>query len=119
MSRIDFHRPARVAYPQLPTDPVVLAAPPQPVGRDGGASWVYLLMPLLSSFSVAGYMIVEGKKTLIFLGIIFVLVSVGVTLGVRTSMRGRQRKAKIRGRDLYLQHLVDVRTLARQVAEDQ
>ena len=81
MSRIDFHRPARVACPQLPTNPVVLAAPPQPVGRDGGASWLYLLMPLLSSFSVAGYMIVAGKKALIFLGIGFVLISVVLWAG--------------------------------------
>src|ERR1700691_5554767 len=100
MSRIDFHRPARIVYPQLPTDPVVLAAPPQPVGRDGGASWLYLLMPLLSSFSVAGYMIVDGKKALIFLGIGFVLISIGVTLSVRMSMRGKQRKVRIRARDL-------------------
>ena len=119
MSRIDFHRPARVACPQLPTNPVVLAAPPQPVGRDGGASWLYLLMPLLSSFSVAGYMIVAGKKALIFLGIGFVLISVGVTLSVRMSMRGKQRKVRIRARDLYVQHLAEVRRTARQVAEDQ
>src|ERR1700722_769136 len=98
MSRIDFHRPARVAYPQLPTDPVVLAAPPQPVGRDGGQSWLYLLMPLLSTFSVGGYMIVAGKKALIFVGIGFVLVSVGVTMSVRLSMRGRQRKVRMRAR---------------------
>jgi S-DNA-T family DNA segregation ATPase FtsK/SpoIIIE len=119
MSRINFHRPARIFAPRLPTDPVVLAAPPQPVGRDGGASWMYLLMPLLSSFSVAGYMIVAGKKTLIFLGIGFVVMSIGATLGVRMSMRGKQRKTKIRARDLYLQHLVEVRQIARQVAEDQ
>ena len=50
MSRIDFHRPARVACPQLPTNPVVLAAPPQPVGRDGGASWLYLPLPRLIPF---------------------------------------------------------------------
>jgi S-DNA-T family DNA segregation ATPase FtsK/SpoIIIE len=105
--------------PRLATDPVVLSAPPQPVGRDGGANWVYLLMPLLSSFSVAGYMIVEGKKTLIFLGICFVLVSIGVTLSVRMSMSGRQRKARIRARDMYLEHLVEVRQMARQVAQDQ
>ena len=119
MSRITFHRPARVMPPKLSTDPVVLSAPPQPVGKDGGAQWLYLLMPLLSSFSVAGYMIVEGKKTLIFLGICFVLVSVGVTLSVRMSMSGRQRKTRIRARDLYLHHLVEVRKVARQVAQDQ
>src|SRR5882724_10625568 len=37
MSRVIFHRPARVLPPQLPTEPVVLAAPPQPVGKEGAA----------------------------------------------------------------------------------
>lgn len=119
MSRIDFHRPARVLPPQLPTEPVVLAAPPQPVGKDGGASWMYLLMPLMSSISMAAYMSLQGKKALVLLGIGFVALSVGVTMGVRVRMRGAQRKVKIRGRDRYLEHLVEVRRTAQQVAEDQ
>jgi S-DNA-T family DNA segregation ATPase FtsK/SpoIIIE len=119
MSRIIFHRPARVLPPQLPGEPVVLAAPPQPVGKDSNASWVMLLMPLLSSVSMAGYMIVAGKKVLILLGISFVLLSVGVTVGVRMQTRGTQRKARTRARDLYLEHLTEVRRAARQVAADQ
>ncbi|WP_329570762.1 hypothetical protein [Kitasatospora sp. NBC_01266] len=119
MSRIVFHRPARVHPPQLPTDPVVLAAPPQPAGKDSNASWVMLLMPLLSSISMAGYMIVAGKKMLILLGIAFVLLSVGVTVGVRMQLRGTQNKAKARARDRYLEHLIEVRRTARQVAADQ
>ena len=35
------------------------------------------------------------------------------------SMRGKQRKVRIRARDLYVQHLAEVRRIARQVAEDQ
>ncbi|MDH6109465.1 S-DNA-T family DNA segregation ATPase FtsK/SpoIIIE [Kitasatospora sp. MAP12-15] len=119
MSRIVFHRPARVHPPQLPTDAVVLSAPPQPAGKDSNASWVMLLMPLLSSVSMAGYMIVAGKKMLILLGISFVLLSIGVTVGVRMQMRGTQRKAKTRARDRYLEHLIEVRRVARQVAADQ
>jgi DNA segregation ATPase FtsK/SpoIIIE, S-DNA-T family len=119
MSRIDFHRPARIVYPQLPTDPVILSAPPQPAGGDGGMSGLYMLMPLMSTLSVAGYMFVEGKKTLIFLGIGFVVFSVGITIAVRMSMQNKRRKVKVRGRDLYLEHLADVRTIARQVAGDQ
>ncbi|MCB5906944.1 type VII secretion protein EccCa [Streptomyces pinistramenti] len=119
MSRIVFHRPARVAPPQLPTDPVVVAAPPQPVGKDSSANWLMLLMPLLSSISMAAYMIVAGKKMLILLGISFVLLSIGLTFGVRMQMRGTQRKQKLRARDRYLEHLVEVRRAARQVAVDQ
>jgi S-DNA-T family DNA segregation ATPase FtsK/SpoIIIE len=64
-------------------------------------------------------MIVAGKKALIFVGIGFVLVSLGVTMSVRMSMRGKRRKVRIRARDLYVQHLSEVRRMARQVAEDQ
>ncbi|AEW94669.1 MULTISPECIES: type VII secretion protein EccC [Streptomycetaceae] len=119
MSRLVFHRPARVQPPELPTEPVVLAAPPQPVGKDSGTTWVMLLMPLLSSISMAAYMIVAGRRMLILLGITFVLLSVGVTVGVRMQMRGAQRKTRLRARDRYLQHLVEVRRTARQVAADQ
>jgi DNA segregation ATPase FtsK/SpoIIIE, S-DNA-T family len=120
MSRIIFHRPARVVPPQLPSEPIVLAAPPQPAGKDNnGAQWVMLLMPLLSSFSMAAYMIVAGKKILILIGIAFVLMSIGTTVGVRMQMRGTQRKQRLRARDLYLEHLIEVRKGARQVASDQ
>ncbi|TSB19214.1 type VII secretion protein EccCa [Streptomyces sp. NBC_01525] len=119
MSRIVFHRPARVAPPQLPTDPVVVAAPPQPIAKDSGANWLMLLMPLLSSISMAAYMIVAGKKMLILLGISFVLLSIGLTFGVRMQMRGTQRKQRLGARDRYLEHLVEIRKTARQVASDQ
>jgi ESX secretion system protein EccC len=119
LSRILFHRPARVLPPTLPSEPVVLAAPPQPAGRDSNATWVMLLMPLLSSISMAAYMIVDGKKILILLGICFVLVSIGATVGVRMQIRSGQRRARLRARDRYLEHLVAVRTAARRVAADQ
>ncbi|MYS19082.1 DNA segregation ATPase FtsK/SpoIIIE, S-DNA-T family [Streptomyces sp. DvalAA-14] len=119
MSRIIFHRPARIMPPQLPTEPVVLAAPPQPVGKDSGANWMYLLMPLMSSISMAAYLMSGGKKLLILLGIAFVVLSIGVTVGVRTQMRGAARRQKVRARDRYLEHLVEVRNVARQVAENQ
>ena len=119
MSRIVFHRPARVMPPQLPTEPVVLTAPPQPVGKDPASSWVMLLMPLLSSVSMAAYMISEGKKMLILLGISFVLLSIGATGGVRLQMRRARRRTKLRSRQLYLDHLAEVRKSAQRMAADQ
>lgn len=120
MSRIIFHRPARVVPPQLPTDPVVLAAPPQSaVGQNAGATWVYLLMPLLSSVGMAAFLISIGKKLLIIIGIAFVVLSIGVCVAVRAQMRGAQRKQKFGARDRYLEHLNEVRRSARQVAADQ
>ncbi|MFF3561807.1 type VII secretion protein EccCa [Streptomyces sp. NPDC002574] len=119
MSRIIFHRPARVVPPALPTDPVVLSTPPQPVGKDSNASWLMLLMPLLSSISMAAYLMSGGRRMLVLLGIAFVVLSIGVTVAVRMQMRGQARKQKMRARDRYLDHLVEVRRTARQVAESQ
>jgi DNA segregation ATPase FtsK/SpoIIIE, S-DNA-T family len=118
MSRIIFHRPARVMPPQLPTEPVVLAAPPKPVGQDS-TNWLVLLMPLLSSISMAAYLMSGGRKVLILLGICFVVVSIGTTFGIRLQMRGNARKDKLRTRDRYLAHLVEVGKTARQVNEAQ
>ncbi|WP_031517961.1 type VII secretion protein EccC [Streptomyces sp. NRRL F-5123] len=118
MSRIIFHRPARVLPPQLPTEPVVLAAPPQPVGRDAN-NWLMLLMPLMTSFSMAGYLMAGGRKLLILLGICFVVVSIGTTVAIRLQLRRSARRDKLRARDRYLAHLVEVRRAARQVAESQ
>ncbi|MFJ3639694.1 type VII secretion protein EccCa [Streptomyces sp. NPDC090108] len=113
-----FHRPARVLPPQLPTEPVVLAAPPQPVGKDS-ANWLVLLMPLLSSISMGAYLMSGGRKMLILLGICFVVLSLASTLGIRLQSRRSNRKDKLRARDRYLAHLVEVRQMARQVAERQ
>ena len=119
MSRIMFHRPARIAPPQLPTDPVVLSAPPQPVGKDGNSNWLIMLMPLMSSLSMAAYLMSGGKKILILLGICFVVMSIGMTFGVRMQMRRSTSRDKVKARDRYLAHLVEVRGAARQVADDQ
>ncbi|MFF4899708.1 type VII secretion protein EccCa [Streptomyces sp. NPDC001068] len=119
MSRVIFHRPARVVPPPLPTDPVVLSAPPQPVGKDSNGGWLMLLMPLLSSISMAAYLMSGGRRMLVLLGIAFVVLSIGVTVGVRMQMRGQARRQKLRARDRYLDHLVEVRRTARQVAENQ
>lgn len=114
-----FHRPARVVPPPLPTEPVVLAAPPQPVGKDPGSNWMLMLMPLLSSISMAAYLISGGRKVLVLLGITFVVLSIGTTVGIRVQMQRNARKQKLQARDRYLAHLVEVRLAARQVASAQ
>jgi S-DNA-T family DNA segregation ATPase FtsK/SpoIIIE len=114
-----FHRPVRVLPPRLPSDPVVIAAPPQPAGRDTGSSWLVLLMPLLSSISMAAYLMSGGRRPLVLLGAAIVVLSIGVTVGIRVQVRGAARREKLRARDRYLDHLGQVRDTARQVAADQ
>ncbi|HMH93809.1 MAG TPA: type VII secretion protein EccCb [Streptosporangiaceae bacterium] len=120
MSRLAFHRPARLVPPQLPQEKIVLAAPPEAQGKQGGgAQAMYMLMPLLSSVGMAAYMITFGKPVLIIVGLLFVMVAVGSTVTMRIQMRSASRKGNRRQRLRYSSHLVSTRDLAREVAAAQ
>jgi DNA segregation ATPase FtsK/SpoIIIE, S-DNA-T family len=120
LSRLAFHRPARLVPPHLPQEKIVLAAPPEAQGKQGGgAQAMYMLMPLLSSVGMAAYMITFGKPVLIIVGVLFVLVAVGSTVTMRIQMRSASRKGDRRQRLRYRSHLVSTRRVARQVAAAQ
>jgi S-DNA-T family DNA segregation ATPase FtsK/SpoIIIE len=119
MSRIAFHRPARIIAPVMPEQKINLAAPPQKPANNNATTWLYILLPLLSSISMAAYMVTYGKPWLVVLGITFVVVSVGVTFAVRWQMRSANRRTRDRQRDRYNEYLADIRKQARTVARDQ
>jgi hypothetical protein len=98
MSRIAFHRPARTMPPAVPEQRVTLAAPPQAPQNNTASTWLYILLPLLSSISMAAYMVTYGRPWLVVLGISFVVVSVGVTVAVRWQMRSTNRRTRDRMR---------------------
>jgi DNA segregation ATPase FtsK/SpoIIIE, S-DNA-T family len=116
MSRISFHRPARAVPPAVPGQPFTLPAVPQYQGGGSGSAVMSLILPLMSSVAMAAYMISNGKPVLIIVGLAFVLSSVGAGLIMSHQMRSTKRKAKDRQRVRYLDHLVEVRQSARQVA---
>ena len=116
MSRIAWHRPARVHPPSLPDGRVTLAAPPQTPQSQSMSTWVTLLLPLLSSVSIAAYMFTYHSPMMIGLAIGVVTLSVGLTFGVRLEMRRVARRAKEKHRERYFEHLADVRRAAREVA---
>ncbi|HWB34743.1 MAG TPA: hypothetical protein VHA75_01835, partial [Rugosimonospora sp.] len=119
MSRLAFHRPARFLPPRLPDEKVVLPTPPEAQGGSGASQWMNMLLPLLSSVAMAGYMITFGRPLLIVVGIVFVLVSVGTTITMRVQMRSANRRAGKRQRARYHNHLAAVRDQARGVATAQ
>ncbi len=119
MSRLAFHRPARLLPPSLPSEQITLPAPPEAQGNKGAMSMVYILMPLLSSVGMAAYMITFGRPVLIIVGVLFVLVAIGTTVTMRVQMRNTSRLANRRQRLRYHSHLVSTRGLARQVAAAQ
>jgi len=119
MSRIAFHRPARTMPPAVPEETVTLAAPPQKPQNNNASNWLFILLPLLSSVSMAAYMVTYGKPWLVVLGIAFVLVSVGVTAMVRWQFRATNRRTRDRQRERFDEHLADIRRRARAVADVQ
>jgi ESX secretion system protein EccC len=118
MSRLAFHRPARLAPPGLPDEKITLPAPPEAQGKQAG-SLIAILMPLLTSVGMAAYMITFGKPVLIIVGVVFVLVAIGTTVTMRVQMRNASRHGGRRQRLRYRSHLVGARGYARQVAAAQ
>ena len=111
MSRIAFHRPARYVPPQLPHDSITIPAPPQsPEG--GGAGLLAVILPLLSSVGMAGYMITFGRPFLIVFGALFVIVSIGVAIAMRMQTRSSGRRGQRRQRRRYRAHLDEARAQA-------
>ncbi|MCO6005331.1 type VII secretion protein EccCa [Actinoallomurus purpureus] len=119
MSRTAFHRSARTMPPAIPEEKVTLGAPPQKPQNNNASNWLYLLLPLLSSVSMAAYMVTYGKPWLVVLGISFVIVSVGVTVAVRVQFRNANRRTRDRQRERFDEHLADIRRQARAVASAQ
>ncbi|MFJ3756470.1 type VII secretion protein EccCa [Streptomyces sp. NPDC090080] len=119
MTRTEFHRPARTFPPAVPEQQVALAAPPQQAAQNQAQTWLYMLLPLLSSVSMAAYMFTFGRPWMMLLGIGFVVVSVGVMVMVRTQTRNAGRRAQYRQRDRYVEYLADVRRQAGESATAQ
>ncbi|MFB6892566.1 type VII secretion protein EccCa, partial [Kitasatospora sp. NPDC056327] len=121
MSRIPFHRPTRALPPALPDQRVVLPSPPQTAQGAGNSAgtWLTLLLPLMTSISMAAYMVMYHNPLMIALGVAFVLISIGATVAVRYQMRNANRQAKDRQRERYLRYLTEVKRTARQVADGQ
>ena len=116
MTRVRWHRPPRIDPPALPDARIAVAAPPQVPPSQGLSTWVTLLLPLLSSVSMAAYMIAYQKRAMILLGVGIVLLSVGLTFGVRWQMRSAARRTKDRYRQRYQDHLDEVADAGRELA---
>ncbi|MEU6341907.1 type VII secretion protein EccCa [Streptomyces sp. NPDC046977] len=119
MTRTDFHRPARTFPPSVPEQQVSLAAAPQKAPQNQAQTWLYMLLPLLSSVSMAAYMVTFGRPWMIILGIGFVVVSVGVMVMVRMQTKNAGRRTQFRQRGRYFEYLGDIRRQARESAAAQ
>jgi DNA segregation ATPase FtsK/SpoIIIE, S-DNA-T family len=93
----------------MPEGKTTLATPPQRPQPQGAGQWVMLLLPLLSSISMAAYMIANGRPWMILLGISFVVLSIAITIGVRMQLRSGRRRTQGQQRQRYLEYLADTR----------
>ncbi|MEU5095087.1 type VII secretion protein EccCa [Streptomyces sp. NPDC020996] len=119
MTRIAFHRPARTFPPSLPENRISLAAPPQKPHTSQAANWLVVLVPLLSSVSMAAYLVTFGRPWMIMMGVSFVVLSVAVTLHVRRQSRSATRRQLLRQRDRDVEYLSGIRAQARASAAAQ
>lgn len=119
MTRTAFHRPARTFPPSLAENKVALAAPPQKPNNSQAANWLIILLPLLSSVSMAAYMVTFGRPWMIMLGVSFVVLSLTIMLYVRWQSRSTTRRQRLRQRDRYVEYLSGIRAQARASAATQ
>ncbi|MCI4061399.1 type VII secretion protein EccCa [Micromonospora sp. R77] len=119
MSRLAFHRPARMLLPQLPSQQVTLPNPPEPPKENPANNAWTLLLPLLSSVGMAAYMVTFGKPALIIIGVLFFLTSTGAVIGMRMSQRSTNGRQARKARTRYRRHLALARDEAREVATAQ
>jgi DNA segregation ATPase FtsK/SpoIIIE, S-DNA-T family len=119
MSRIAWHRPARMAPPELPDEQLVIPMPPQAQSQPGGGGWMMVATPLLSSASIAAYLFVSHNATLTFVALGVVVASISITVGYRVQTRKAAQGAREGRRERYLDHLADVKESAREVAAAQ
>ncbi|MDQ1634925.1 MAG: segregation ATPase FtsK/SpoIIIE, family [Frankiaceae bacterium] len=97
-------RPVRSFPPALPTEPVMIAAPPAPLEPEG-SKWATTLLPALSSLGIVGFAFVSGSALYIALGVGMAVLAIGATVGMRVaSGRSRARRHEaVRAR--YSAHL--------------
>jgi S-DNA-T family DNA segregation ATPase FtsK/SpoIIIE len=105
--------------PPLPTDQVVISPPPQIVPSSGMSAWLSTLLPMLSTISIAGYMLTYHKLLLTLLAAGIFALSIGITVAVRIQSSSAARRTKERQRTRYIEHLATVRESAQLVASAQ
>jgi S-DNA-T family DNA segregation ATPase FtsK/SpoIIIE len=119
VTRLAFHRPARLLLPQLPNERHVLPAPPEvPDEGPTGGAWT-LVIPLLSSVGMAAYMVTFGRPALIIIGVLFFLTSTGAVIAMRMRQRSATGKVTRKQRIRYRAHLTLARDQARELSDAQ
>lgn len=121
-----FYRPAR-AYPSvLPTEEIVINAPPViPPAQGAGMIWMQLLLPVVGGIGSFVFIIAfHANGLMIIAGVVMALCSIGSGVAMGMIQRGTQKKQRQLNSDLYRAyleqrrlHLRKITQLQRQVSE--
>ncbi|GER89484.1 type VII secretion protein EccC [Dictyobacter vulcani] len=121
MHGIKFYRPAR-AYPAvLPSEEIVIQAPPviQPA-QMGAMAWMQYLLPVVGSLgSVAFLFAYHANLLMIGAGALMIVCSIGGGLGMGIAQRHMQKKVRQQNSELYRAYLAQYRTRLRAIAHQQ
>ncbi|HLY31293.1 MAG TPA: hypothetical protein VKQ36_09705, partial [Ktedonobacterales bacterium] len=116
MSRVLFHRPARVYPAPLPEDEIVVVAPVaiQQNQQQGFQQYLQLLVPVVGSLGSLIFVIANfagghgGSLLVIFASVSVALLSVGIGIAMRVTQQAGIKRQRKNERVKYLRYLADL-----------
>ncbi|HEY7348381.1 MAG TPA: type VII secretion protein EccCb [Ktedonobacterales bacterium] len=120
MPGLIFHRPARSYPDRLPTDEIVIAAPPiLPQSQSGGFSWMQLLVPLLSSVGFLAFAFIYPDPIFILVAA-FMVVAMFSGAALMQFVQRRTTRVQVKAnRSKYLRYIQQQRIWLHEVAQRQ
>src|SRR6266851_9796473 len=115
-----FRRAARSRPPAVPDGAIALSAPPKLDGAAPGMTgWLQYLLPVVGSLGAMLFIANNPKPLFLVSGLLFMLGSVGMGVGMATQQRiGARRRARV-ARAHYLDYLAGVRKQVRRTGAAQ
>jgi S-DNA-T family DNA segregation ATPase FtsK/SpoIIIE len=114
------NRPPRMHPPPIEDDVITLLDPPQPQDTQSGAQGVFqVLFPVLGTAGSMIFILANPRPVAVAAGLVFMMASVGVGLGMFLVQRGLPRRRLREDRARYLEYLEQVREQLRGARRNQ
>jgi len=115
-----FRRAARSRPPAVPDGAIALSAPPKLEGaQQGMTGWLQYLLPVVGSLGAMLFIANNPKPLFLVSGLLFMLGSVGMGVGMATQQRMAARRRVRAARVRYLDYLAGIREQVRRTAAAQ
>ncbi|GCE10536.1 type VII secretion protein EccCb [Tengunoibacter tsumagoiensis] len=112
-----FYRPARAYTEVLPSEQIVILAPPMLVpAQSGFANWMQFLMPVVGSMGSMVFMFAyRSNPLMIVAGVTMMICSIGGGIGMGIVRRSTQKRQTKQNSELYCSYLAQSRTRLRTI----